>query len=41
MIDVKVILTFALLLTTLQIAVPKPGQAGGIPIPNHGVTNAQ
>jgi hypothetical protein len=41
MIDAKVILALALLLSTLKIAVPKPGPAGGIPIPNHGVTNAQ
>jgi hypothetical protein len=41
MVDVKVILALALLLSTLQIATPKPGPAGGIPIPNHGITNAQ
>jgi len=41
MIDAKVVLALALLLSTLKIAPTKPGPAGGIPIPNHGVTTAQ
>jgi hypothetical protein len=43
MIDAKVILTLALLLTTLQMAPTKPGPAGGnpIPVPNYGVISAQ
>jgi hypothetical protein len=40
MIDAKVILALALLLGSLKIAGSKP-PAGGLPIPNHGVTNTQ
>jgi hypothetical protein len=40
MIDTKIILALALLLGSLKIAGKPP--AGGIPIPNHGVsTNSQ
>ena len=41
MFDAKVILTLALLLTSLKIAPTKPGPAGGNPIPVPEVTSAQ
>ena len=39
MIDTKIILALALLLTTLKIGSKPP--AGGIPIPNNGVSIAR
>jgi hypothetical protein len=42
MIDTKVVLVLTLLIGSILIGQkPGPGPAGGVPIPQHGINNAQ